>query len=580
MKIETVDSFQGKQMDVVILSCVRAGGHRQSGGGTPAVPAEAAGAAAGTGAGTKAGTGSSGQVVPARGVGFLADTRRMNVAITRAKQGMWILGNKATLHADPTWQALFQDAADRGSLVSNASASTCFPPGCPLGGVQQQQQRQGGNPGQDGAGEAAGGAEKGRGGGEAGSKQGTIGVKRNLSDVEDAAGNEASGGEELGGEGSGDEGGDWLQLERQRQIKEQEARLAAVHQGQPQAGGTDQQQQKKQKQGDAGETAGSIGGVEGGAAGGGKGAGDGGAAPGGRSSSGEDGGGAPGAPAAAAGVHIETYTNTLSLLVQLLQPAVTWHIQQIHAKLTAKHQQLQQQQPQLQSHQIVVTSNAAGLPGVPLTAVPRLPMQAAVSGGPAVVTGGQGHMGGSGGGQLLLQPLKEPEGGLLPPAGAVAGPGGLTMYAPPGAVRAQAGAVAVGADGVPMQPGMQVLQPQHMMGVAQRLQPPGMQVLLQPQLQLLAPGPGVAPEALHQQQQQPGRPGHQQGGGGLGGQGGGGAQGRGGGHRPMTRKDGRGGGGGGGHAGGRKESPQKQRGGHGGGRRGGDGKGKRGGRQG
>ena len=47
--IETVDSFQGKQLDVIILSCVRA---------------------------------SEGKT----GVGFLADVRRMNVAITRAKR--------------------------------------------------------------------------------------------------------------------------------------------------------------------------------------------------------------------------------------------------------------------------------------------------------------------------------------------------------------------------------------------------------------------------------------------------------------------------------------------------------------
>ncbi len=47
--IETVDSFQGKQLDVIILSCVRASDRKS-------------------------------------GVGFLADVRRMNVAITRAKQ--------------------------------------------------------------------------------------------------------------------------------------------------------------------------------------------------------------------------------------------------------------------------------------------------------------------------------------------------------------------------------------------------------------------------------------------------------------------------------------------------------------
>ena len=60
--IETVDSFQGKQMDVVIMSCVRAS--------EPGLQT---------------------------GIGFVSDIRRMNVAITRAKRALWILGSAATL---------------------------------------------------------------------------------------------------------------------------------------------------------------------------------------------------------------------------------------------------------------------------------------------------------------------------------------------------------------------------------------------------------------------------------------------------------------------------------------------------
>ena len=60
--IETVDSFQGKQMDVIIMSCVRAS---EAGAQT--------------------------------GIGFVSDIRRMNVAITRAKRALWILGSAATL---------------------------------------------------------------------------------------------------------------------------------------------------------------------------------------------------------------------------------------------------------------------------------------------------------------------------------------------------------------------------------------------------------------------------------------------------------------------------------------------------
>lgn len=72
VRIETVDSFQGKQLDVIIFSCVRA-----SSGGRG-------------------------------GVGFLADVRRLNVAITRAKRAMWILGSAATLRVDPVWASLIE----------------------------------------------------------------------------------------------------------------------------------------------------------------------------------------------------------------------------------------------------------------------------------------------------------------------------------------------------------------------------------------------------------------------------------------------------------------------------------------
>lgn len=68
--IETVDSYQGRQVDVVILSCVRAG--------------------------------ASG------GLGFVNDIRRMNVAITRARRSLWVLGALSTLRTNKEWDALIR----------------------------------------------------------------------------------------------------------------------------------------------------------------------------------------------------------------------------------------------------------------------------------------------------------------------------------------------------------------------------------------------------------------------------------------------------------------------------------------
>ncbi|KAF5360948.1 hypothetical protein D9756_004803 [Leucocoprinus leucothites] len=77
----TVDGFQGQEKDIIILSCVRAGPGLQN-------------------------------------IGFLSDTRRMNVALTRAKSSLFILGNSATLErSDGNWGAIVNDAKQRSRLV-------------------------------------------------------------------------------------------------------------------------------------------------------------------------------------------------------------------------------------------------------------------------------------------------------------------------------------------------------------------------------------------------------------------------------------------------------------------------------
>ncbi|KAG1906409.1 SEN1 N terminal-domain-containing protein [Suillus fuscotomentosus] len=77
----TVDGFQGQEKDIIILSCVRAGPGVQS-------------------------------------VGFLSDVRRMNVAITRARSSLFILGHAPTLErSDENWRKIVQDARERSLLT-------------------------------------------------------------------------------------------------------------------------------------------------------------------------------------------------------------------------------------------------------------------------------------------------------------------------------------------------------------------------------------------------------------------------------------------------------------------------------
>ncbi|KAI3990319.1 hypothetical protein MKX01_037658 [Papaver californicum] len=89
MEFNTVDGYQGREVDILILSTVRA--------------SDQSSAAPGINTG---------------GIGFVADVRRMNVALTRAKLALWVFGNAATLQNNQSWGALVKNAEKRNLIVS------------------------------------------------------------------------------------------------------------------------------------------------------------------------------------------------------------------------------------------------------------------------------------------------------------------------------------------------------------------------------------------------------------------------------------------------------------------------------
>ena len=83
IEVSTVDSFQGREGEVIIISLVRSN--------------------------------------PSNVVGFLADFRRLNVAVTRAKKHVFIVGDSETISSDKTLKSLYDYACDYGMLISAQS---------------------------------------------------------------------------------------------------------------------------------------------------------------------------------------------------------------------------------------------------------------------------------------------------------------------------------------------------------------------------------------------------------------------------------------------------------------------------
>lgn len=79
IEVASVDAFQGREKDIIIFSCVRSNGHL--------------------------------------GIGFLNDPRRLNVALTRARYGIIIVGNPKVLSKQPIWNYLLSFYKESKVLV-------------------------------------------------------------------------------------------------------------------------------------------------------------------------------------------------------------------------------------------------------------------------------------------------------------------------------------------------------------------------------------------------------------------------------------------------------------------------------
>jgi regulator of nonsense transcripts 1 len=103
LEVASVDSFQGREKDYIIFSCVRSNESAEYH--------------------SASGFGHGGAWTPANmnrlnaNIGFLADPRRLNVALTRARYGLILIGNPRLLAKQPLWHNLLLHFTSQSCLV-------------------------------------------------------------------------------------------------------------------------------------------------------------------------------------------------------------------------------------------------------------------------------------------------------------------------------------------------------------------------------------------------------------------------------------------------------------------------------
>jgi senataxin len=87
--VNTVDGFQGREKDIVIVSAVRANEQENT-------------------------------------IGFVRDKRRMNVAFTRARLNLWVVGHASVLRKNPDWKAFIQAQQETSHLLRVSAPFNTF----------------------------------------------------------------------------------------------------------------------------------------------------------------------------------------------------------------------------------------------------------------------------------------------------------------------------------------------------------------------------------------------------------------------------------------------------------------------